>query len=445
MIAPWYRRAVSAHTTEPSGGTPGLPVRTLEAEVVEGPDAGATRKAVSEHLSVGTAEGNDLVLTDPTVSRYHLELVRRHDGVLVIDHGSTNGTVFEGARIERAVVGPNATLRIGHTALRVGDGGRVTVELHDGDEWAGLFGRTPVMRRLMARVRRAARSDSPVLLVGESGTGKELIARALHKEGPRAKGPFVVVDCGALSPALVASELFGHERGAFTGADRRHEGAFERADGGTLFLDEVGELPPALQPALLGALERRRFRRVGGRDEVSVDVRLVSATHRDLRAEVNDGRFRLDLYYRIAVVVLAVPPLRERVEDVPLLVEAFLREAGVDGPVDEVVPPDAMTALCAHHWPGNVRELRNVVEAMLVMGEPPAMAGPDAPAAGADPIDGVLALPYRDARNALLADFERRYLTRLLDRAAGNVSRAAREARMDRTYLIKLLNRHSLK
>jgi DNA-binding NtrC family response regulator len=437
---------VASQTTEPAGGTPGLPVRTLEVEVVEGPDAGATKTAESEQLTVGSAEGNDLVLRDPTVSRYHLELERRHDGVLVVDHGSTNGTLLDGARIERATVRPGTVLRIGHTALRVGEGGRVTVELLDDDDWAGLRGRTPTMRRLMARVRRAAQSDTPVLLVGESGTGKELIARALHDEGPRNGGPFVVVDCGSLSPSLVASELFGHEKGAFTGADRRHEGAFERAHGGTLFLDEVGELPPTLQPTLLGALERRRFRRVGGRDEIEVDVRLVSATHRDLRAEVNDGRFRLDLYYRIAVVVLAVPPLRERAEDVPLLVEHFLREAGHDGPIDELVPPDAMTALSAHRWPGNVRELRNVVEAMVVMGEAPSIDASVHTASGPDDVIArVLPQSYRDARNTVLAEFERRYLERLMERAAGNVSRAAREARMDRTYLIKLLGRHGLK
>ena len=436
---------MTAQTTEPAGGAPGLPVRTLQVEVVDGPDAGEGSKAPSEHLTVGTAEGNDLVLSDPTVSRYHLELVRGEGGIEVVDHGSTNGTVHQGVRIERAVVRPGTVLTLGRTSIRVGDGGRVTVELHEEDEWAGLRGRTPVMRRLMARVRRAAQSDSAVLLVGESGTGKELIARALHDEGPRRDGPFGVVDCGALSPSLEARELFGPERGAFTGADRRHEGAFERANGGTLLLDEVGELPAALQPALLGALERRRFRRVGGRDEIDVDVRLVCATHRDLRTEVNAGTFRLDLYYRIAVVVLAVPALRERAEDVPLLVEHFVREAGVDGPLEDVVSPDAMAALCAHHWPGNVRELRNVVEAMMVMGEEPTLdGGVESPDAGADAIERSLALSYRDARAAVLAEFERRYLRRLLDRAGGNVSRAAREARMDRTYLIKLLARHHI-
>jgi len=418
----------------------------LTAEVTGGPDAGEKRVAESETLTVGTAEGNDLVLTDPTVSRFHLELVAGGEGIRIADHGSTNGTVFENARLVKAIVPAGAVLTLGKTKIRVGDGERVTVALHAEDELAGLRGRTPVMRRLMAQIERAAASDTAVLLVGESGTGKELMARALHDQGPRRDGPFVTVDCGSLSPSLVASELFGHEKGAFTGADARHAGAFERADGGTLFLDEIGELPTALQATLLGALERRRFRRVGGREEIGVDVRVVSATHRDLRAEVNDGTFRLDLYYRLAVVVLRVPPLRERREDVPLLVEHFLREAGVDGDIEVVVPPDAMVALTGHSWPGNVRELRNVVEATLVMGEaPPLGDAPSGPGSGGDVVSRVLGHGYKDARATVLDDFEKRYCEALLARADGNVSRAARDARMDRTYLIKLLAKHGLK
>jgi DNA-binding NtrC family response regulator len=427
-------------STEPSRELPGVPVRSLRVEVVEGPDRGQVKISDEETLTVGTAEGNDLVLTDKTVSRFHLELRRGEDGIHVLDNGSTNGTGYERARLERATVLGGSILVVGKTRLQVDDGARVTVEIHEGEELAGLVGRTAVMRRLMARVRRAAQSDAAVLVVGESGTGKELVARALHDEGARAKGPLVTVDCGALSPALVASELFGHERGAFTGADRQHVGAFERAHGGTIFLDEIGELPAELQPALLGVLERGRFRRVGGRKEIDVDVRLVTATHRDLRGEVNAGSFRLDLYYRLAVVVLALPPLRERVEDLPLLVAHFLCEAGHEGALEEIVPPDAMTALTSHRWPGNVRELRNVVEAMLAMGEPPALEG-GGPARASD---GGLVLPYKDARREVLEAFEKRYVERLLERTGGNVSAAARAAQMDRTYLIKLKERHRL-
>jgi transcriptional regulator with GAF, ATPase, and Fis domain len=310
-------------------------------EVVEGADRGRRHVADAECITVGTAVGNDLVLADPTVSRFHLELERAASGIRVVDHDSTNGTLFEGARLTRAVVPLGAVLLLGNTRIRLTEGERLTLPLHGEDELAGLIGRTPVMRRLMARIERAAESDVPALIVGESGTGKELVARAIHERGSRGARPFVTVDCGALAPALVASELFGHERGAFTGAERQHIGAFERADGGTLFLDEVGELSTTLQPALLGALERNRFRRVGGREDVEVDVRVVCATNRDLRGEVNQGRFRLDLYYRLAVVVLRVPPLRERLEDVPILVEHFLHAAGATEPLDQVLGPEA--------------------------------------------------------------------------------------------------------
>jgi DNA-binding NtrC family response regulator len=308
------------------------------------------------------------------------------------------------------------------------------------------------MRRLMAQILRVARTDASVLLQGESGTGKELMARAVHDESPRAQKPFVTLDCGVISPGLVASELFGHERGAFTGADRRHIGVFERAQGGTLFLDEIGELSPALQTALLGVLERRRFRRLGGAEELSMDVRVVSATHRDLRAEVNANTFRLDLYYRLAVVRLEVPPLHQRVDDIPLLVEHFLHEAGYEAPVGALVPPPLMATLQAHRWPGNVRELRNYVEAILAMGEPPSLeqaaGGPGVARPSAAPTASV-ALPlehgYREARQKVLEDFEVQFLKALMERSENNVSLAARLARMDRSYLIDLLHRHHLR
>jgi DNA-binding NtrC family response regulator len=304
-----------------------------------------------------------------------------------------------------------------------------------------------VMRALLARIDTAARSESPVLLQGESGTGKELIARALHERGPRAKKPFVTVDCGSLSPGLVTSELFGHERGAFTGADRRHVGAFERANGGTVFLDEIGELPLTLQANLLGVLERRRFRRVGSQEELNVDVRVVSATHRDLRAAVNGGQFRLDLFFRLAVVKLEVPPLRARLEDLELLIAHFMKEAGSEATVGQLFTPDVFATLRAHQWPGNVRELRNLVEATLAMGEAP-------PLETATPLPfteaSAAAIPgpektYKDARADVLHRFEKDYLGKLLTLTKGNVSAASRHAKMDRSHLIELLQRHGLR
>ncbi|MCA2976962.1 MAG: sigma 54-dependent Fis family transcriptional regulator [Myxococcaceae bacterium] len=422
----------------------GLPMRTLSLRVVAGPDAGKVVVDEADAVSVGTADGNALVLTDPTVSRFHLELARRGPRVLVRDVGSTNGVTVNGVMVREGTVAPGTVLQLGTTSLEVGEGRNTTVPMLEQEALGSLKGRAPVMRALLARVERAARAESGVLLVGESGTGKEVIARELHERSPRAKRPFVTVDCASLAPGVVASELFGHERGAFTGAERRHAGAFERANGGTLFLDEVGELPAALQATLLGALERRRFRRVGGSDEVAVDVRVVAATHRDLKAEVNAGAFRLDLYYRLAVVRLEVPPLRQRLDDLELLVGHFLVELGADGSPAALFSADDLAALRAHRWPGNVRELKNLVEATLAMGERPALDGAAASPA-TSPSDPGPELPYRDARARVLDRFEKHYLARLLEVTAGNVSAAARHAKMDRSHLIELLTRHGLK
>jgi DNA-binding NtrC family response regulator len=417
------------------------PIQTLRVTVDDG--AGTIASAVDEVVTIGTASTNTLVVDDREVSRFHVELSAKPEGVRVRDLGSTNGTFAGSVRLESGVVAPGTTLRIGSVKVTVSDDRGAEVPIALAEELAGLRGATPIMRRLMSQLERAAGAMAPVHLVGDSGTGKEVVARALHALGPRSERPFEIVDCGALLPALVASELFGHEKGAFTGADRTHVGAFERANGGTLFIDEIGELPVAVQPSLLGALERRRVRRVGGKGDIPVDVRIVSATHRELRREVNEGRFRLDLYYRLAVVTLRIPPLRERAEDIPLLVEHFLREAGVTQDLHELVSPEAMTQLKAHSFPGNVRELRNVVDALLAMGEMPPMhdlAGPEG-----DPIASVLHLSYKEARDTLLRAFEARYLPPLLERCANNVAKAAREARMDRSHLIDLLRRHGLK
>jgi DNA-binding NtrC family response regulator len=414
-------------------------VKSLVAQVLEGPDAG--HSAAGDIVTVGTADGSALRLSDPAVSRFHVELRAAAGGISVVDHGSTNGTFAGGIRIERGIVPAGTVLRLGGSTVRVGDAQPAEVEMFGDDSLAGLVGRTPVMRRVMAQLAKAAASDVSVLVTGESGTGKELAARALHDLGPRRGGPFVTVDCGSLPPTLLASELFGHERGAFTGADRAHVGAFEAANGGTVFLDEIGELQPAVQATLLGVLERRRLRRLGSRNEIAVDVRVVAATHRDLRAEVNRNGFRLDLYYRLAVVTLALPALRERPDDVPLLVEHFLRDAGWDQPVATLISAPAMDALSKLHFAGNVRELRNLVEAAVAMGEAPsvgeAMRAPAHGDVAQLPID--LALPYKDARALLTTAFEERYVDALLERANGNVSAAARAAQMTRSHLNELI------
>jgi DNA-binding NtrC family response regulator len=433
---------------------PVLQVPTLRTTVVEGPDAGSEAVAHCETLSVGTAELNDLVLRDDTVSRFHLELQSVARGVLVVDHGSTNGTRVDAASVLRAVVPWGTVLNLGRSALRVGEGPNADIEMHDEESFGEVHGRSQVMRRLMARVKQAAKSDIAVLLVGESGTGKEVIARALHRQGLRADRPFITVDCGAVSPGLVTSELFGHERGAFTGAERPFAGAFERAHGGTLFLDEIGELAPELQTHLLGVLERRTFRRLGGSKDIATDVRVIAATNRDLRADVNSGKFRLDLYYRITVVSLQVPPLRERQEDIELLVRHFLDELGFSGTPDEVISPTSLAQLKSHHWPGNVRELRNLVEASIAMGEPIPIWGEGNTRSGraASPEtvgEGDMGeadmVPYKVARDQVVHNFEQTYLERLIETTGGNIAKASRVAKMNRSHLFRMLKKHNLR
>jgi DNA-binding NtrC family response regulator len=416
-------------------------VSSLRVEVIDGPDRGA-HAVGGDALSVGTAKDNALAVGDFTVSRYHLEASPHPGGVLVVDLGSTNGTYIGAVRVERAIVPPGTAITLGGTTIRFDDAVKRTVtaasEVH---HHAGMIARSPQLLKLFVDIDRIAATPTSVLIVGESGTGKERVAEGLHTQSGRS-GPLVTIDCGALTSALLASELFGHERGAFTGADRVHIGAFERARGGTVFLDEIGELPAADQSSLLGVLERKRFRRVGGSQEIELDARVIAATNRDLRAEVNNNRFRHDLYHRLAVVVLRLPPLRERREDIMPLVELFARDLGASEPLESVFGAETLARWLRHPWPGNVRELRNAVEAALVVG-PHAFSEHSLESANAT-TDRPL-LPYKDARAAIVRDFERDYLTRLLADANGNVSQAARAAKMDRSHLIDLLHRHGLK
>ena len=417
-------------------------VHKLRVTVAAGRDAGATcAPEDGAQLAVGTSADNALVLSDPAVSRYHLELHRTPAGVQVIDLGSRNGTWVGAVRVERALVPAGTELRLGDTVLVVDDAGQALAPpLADAPRSADLVGDSEAIRDVARLVHRVARVDSSVLIQGETGTGKEVVARAIHEASPRRDHELVIVDCGALPASLVASTLFGHEKGAFTGADQRRAGAFERAHGGTVLLDEIGELPLDLQPALLGVLERRAFTRVGGTQPVSVDVRVLAATHRDLRAEVNAGRFRADLYYRLAVAKIVIPPLRERPEDIEPLVAHFVQK--LTGMAELGPLAAALDQLRAQPWSGNVRELRNVVEAALVMGE--LDLGGARPAAGVPAAPGAIA-PYRDARAAALHRFEADYLSGLIERAGGNASEAARLARMDRPYLLTLLRKHGLR
>jgi DNA-binding NtrC family response regulator len=311
-----------------------------------------------------------------------------------------------------------------------------------------MVGRSVVMRELFARLAAVAPTDATVLVTGETGTGKELVAEALHENSARKGGPFVVLDCGAIPANLMESETFGHERGAFTGATSARAGAFERANGGTLFLDEIGELPLEMQPKLLRALERREIRRVGGTKMLQVNIRVVAATNRDLAVEVNKGRFREDLFYRLAVAHLAVPALRERRDDIPLLVEHIL--AGLPEGRDRGPRSETIELMKKHEWPGNVRELRNVIERAVLFKQnvrEPSVIAAAVPAAreavSPDDLRVVVdpKIPFKVAKQDLIDEFERRYVRALLDAHGGNISAAARAAGIDRMSIHKILTR----
>ncbi|MBI4702623.1 MAG: sigma 54-dependent Fis family transcriptional regulator [Deltaproteobacteria bacterium] len=422
-------------------------------EMVKGPDAGLRADSTDGRLTVGTAEGVGLRLTDPTVSRFHAELEATVRGIALRDLGSTNGTWYGGVAVGEIVLHGEAELRFGRSRGRLLlPGEHAALEASGQSSFGELVGASPGMRRVYLLLERAAPTTAPVLITGESGTGKELAARAVHRASPRRSGPFEVVDCGGLPPTLIESELFGHERGAFTGAVQEREGAFERADGGTLFLDELGELPLELQPKLLRALGEREIRRLGAPRSRRVDVRVLAATNRDLRREVNAGSFRADLFYRLAVVQIELPPLRERIEDLPLvageLVRRICAERELDAPAE--LDADLLDALSRHRWPGNVRELRNYLEQLLILrlapelpGAEPGQAGGRSAPGDAD-FDELARLPLRLAKTELVERFERRYLARLLADCGGNVAEAARRAGVDRGTLFRSIRRHGI-
>ncbi len=313
--------------------------------------------------TVGSAPANDLVIDDRFVSARHLRIEARAGRWRVADLGSTNGTLLGGARVELAELPFGVPVRLGDAELILEPPADPIAPRPL--PYEGMLSRDPGMRQVFELVGRVAQSSAAVAILGETGTGKELVARALHARSARAGGPFVPVNCSAIAETLIESELFGHEKGAFSGADRLRKGAFEEASGGTIFLDEIGELPLDLQPKLLRVLEQGEVKRVGASRPISVDVRIVAATHRDLPARVRAGKFREDLFYRLCVVPVTVPPLRQRRGDVRLLAEAFL-EAGAPHGLAARWSEEALARLEAYDWPGNVRQLRNVVQRALI-------------------------------------------------------------------------------
>jgi transcriptional regulator with GAF, ATPase, and Fis domain len=411
--------------------------------VTKGPDQGRSIEAAGRTLRIGTAPTSDLVLRDDTVSRNHCEVELTESGFRVRDPGSTNGVRLGAVRIYEAAFTAPVELVIGETTLTItplseSEARERTTAARYGD----LVGTSRRMRELFAELERYAPTNLSVLLEGETGAGKDLVAESIHRTSGRADGPYVVFDCSAVAPTLIESELFGHERGAFTGAVGERPGVFEEADGGTLFLDEIGELPKDLQPKLLRALEKREVKRLGARKSREVDVRTIAATNRNLLSEVARGNFRQDLYYRIAASVLVVPPLRERLDDIPMLVEHFL---ALEAPTiaKASIPPHVWQMLSAHRWPGNVRELRNAVQRLIVAPElslhVPATQSERAPEADTRQLE-----PLRIARRTAADAFERDYLRSVLARTEGNVTRAAAIAEVSRQMIQKLMRKYGL-
>ncbi|RMH44691.1 MAG: FHA domain-containing protein [Deltaproteobacteria bacterium] len=437
-------------TIHREGGPPTVNLRRCKLVVLTGPDRGAEYVVSSDVIRVGKSADNDLTLTDETVSRNHFEIVRDGKGYLLRDLRSTNGTFLDGAEIKEAYIRAGSVISAGAVELKFTPfEERIEILPSDKDHLGDMVGRSMAMREIFGLIERIAPTDATVLIEGETGTGKDMIARAIHQLSPRRDGPFIVVDCGAVAGTLIESELFGHEKGAFTGASAQRQGAFELASGGTVFLDELGELSLDLQPKLLRVLEQRELRRVGGSKVIKVDLRVVAATRQDLRAEVDKGKFREDLYFRLNVVPIVAPPLRERKEDIPLLVRHFIDKLA--GGAAPEIPESTMAALCAHDWPGNVRELRNVVERALALGtdagrlvaplgdQPLVLGGGRGPRVEFEP-----GLSFREQKERWNEQFESRYLEWLLRRNGGNISKAARDADMDRKYLHKLLKKYGI-
>jgi transcriptional regulator with PAS, ATPase and Fis domain len=425
----------------------GLKVLSIDLVVVDGPNRGL-RVHVPDVARVGSAPGNQLALNDATVSRVHCELRVRSESVLIKDCDSTNGTYVEGVRLREGEVRPGASVRVGNSVFRVESAGAPSfLAISDKTCFGELIGASLEMRRVYAVLERVASGNSTLLIEGETGTGKDVAARSLHAASSRAQGPFVPVDCGAIPENLIESELFGHVRGAFSGAVSDRKGVFEEAHGGTLFLDEIGEMPLSVQAKLLRAIETRSVRRVGGNSERPVDVRIVAATNRSLAACANQGTFREDLYYRLAVVEVKLPPLRARGDDIALLAQHFhARFAGTGAPL----PSAFVRMLSTRGWPGNVRELRNFIERSVSLGfvaEPPHAQHVASHALPDDALESIvpLHLPLKDARQAWTANFESIYVRSMLKKTGGNLTRAAGLAGVNRRFLQRLVARLGLR
>jgi DNA-binding NtrC family response regulator len=469
---------------------PTLHLRRCTLSSVDDPNVTWTFE--KEEIRIGSMDDNDIVLHDDTVSRYHCKIVQEDTGYTLVDLRSTNGCFINKVRVREAFLKPGCQVSVGGSQLRFSAREEeVEIVPSRADRCGGLIGGNARMREIYAIIEKIAPTATTVVIDGETGTGKEVVAQTIHTLSPRNRGEFVVFDCGAVPPNLIESELFGHEKGSFTGAVVTRQGLFELADGGTLFLDELGELPIDLQPKLLRVLEQREVRRVGGAKPSKVDVRIIAATNRNLEDEVRAGRFRQDLFYRLSVVRLHLPSLHDRADDIPMLVQHFLdsgvyNRAGLAAgkPKVRAIARDAMAALQAYPWPGNVRELVNVVERAVSFADgdtiniadlpdfvrtaspatapaarrdsrravsaPGAATGPTVPMSASlptpKPPEELLSegVTFKDAKERWVASFERDYILQLLRRHGGNISHAARDADIDRKYFRKLMKKYDI-
>lgn len=430
-------------------------IRKTKLLVISGPLQGREFVLDRNAFSIGSGAQNDLRLDDPAVSRRHCEIRIDETGYAIQDLGSTNGTFVQGIRVAQAFLHPGAELTLGKTRLvfcPLQEAQELSLSPHDA--FGSLLGRSVAMRRVFHLAETYAPTDATIMITGETGTGKDLLAEEIHRHSRRKDRPFLVIDCATLARGLVESELFGHVRGAFPGASADHAGVFEHADGGTVFLDEIGALSPELQPKLLRVLEKREIRRLGENAPRHIDVRILCATNRRMDEEVNAGRFREDLFYRLSVVPIELPPLRRRREDIPLLLRSFLVELHGPDALNEIEDFDGTVELLRRHeWPGNVRELRNLAEIAFYGERRPvrldaflglAGIGRPALAAGPSPLSVTADRPFKDAKGELIGEFEVAYIRDLLKRNGGNVSRSAREAGIERAYLQRLLRKYGI-
>jgi transcriptional regulator with PAS, ATPase and Fis domain len=418
-----------------------LVVRRPEGNQVIDVDDGA-------EIVVGRSSSANVQIDDPKVSREHARIVCRDGALQLVDLGSRNGTRLDGKTVrgESVALASGDTIQIGEAEILVaataGRRDRADPAVAAGD-LPGVVVSDPAMAQVFDRVRRVAQSETTVLLLGETGVGKEVVAEQIHRQSPRAAGPLVRLNCGSLPESILESELFGHERGAFTGADKRKAGYLETAHGGTLFLDEIGELGPSMQTRLLRVLEDHKFMRVGGREEISSDLRVIAATNRELEREVREGRFRQDLYFRLAAFIIRLPPLRERPSEIDLFAELFARQFArrMNRPRFRLTP-EAMSVLRAHDWPGNVRELRNAVEHAVVLAEDGVVTAQHLP----DTVRSQPGAPTTSGgMRGQVAETERRAIEDAMQAEDGNQTRAARRLGISRRALIYKLDKHGLK